>query len=298
MEYVIFHIEGGIGKNILATAVVKAIQKFYPNKKIVIVTAWADVWVNNPLVYRTYIFGALNYFYDEFVKDQESLVFMHDPYHETNHFYKREHLIETWCKLIGVPFNGETPELYLTPRETEFVKNSILGRVRNGKPLLVIQPNGGSQEAPYSWARDIPYSTAQEIVNFYSKDYQILQIKRESQPLLNGAIPLTLPLRQIFAILTFSDKRLFIDSFGQHAAAALNLPSVVTWVANSPKVFGYDIHTNIVTTAKEAFNTTKYSYLQPYNILGDVKEFPYDTNILFDKETILDALSNLDTKTI
>ena len=288
-NYVIFHIEGGIGKNIMATAVAKAIKKKYPERELIIVTAWEDVWFNHTDVSRVYKFGALSYFYEDMVKDNDSIIMMHDPYHSTEHIYGREHLIKTWCELFGLEFNNEEPELFLTPREIDFVRNQILGNIQ--KPIFIIQPNGGMQDLPYSWSRDIPFGIAQDIVNHYAKDFHIFQIKRENQPLLNNANALTLPLRQLFTVLLFSNKRLFIDSFGQHAAAALGLPSTVTWIINKPNVFGYDMHENIVSDVKETFNTTKYSYLSPYNITGAVNEYPYDTRNILDINKILDALT-------
>jgi hypothetical protein len=51
---------------------------------------------------------------------------------------------------------------------------------------------------------------------------------------------------ELFSMLTVSSKRFLIDSSLQHAAVAINLPSVVFWVGTSPQVFGYDMHTNIV----------------------------------------------------
>ena len=290
MGYIVFHIEGGIGKNIMATAVAKAIKNKYSDKKIIIVTAWEEVWLNNPIIERVYKFGALNYFYEDIIKDKDSIIFMHDPYHTTNHIYGREHIIKTWCELFNIEYNNEKIELYFTPREIDYVKNQVLKGIN--KPIFIIQPNGGMQDLPYSWARDIPNSIAQEIVNNYANNYHILQIKRENQILLNNTNPLTLPLREAFITLMFSEKRLFIDSFGQHAAAALGLPSTVAWIINKPEVFGYDIHTNIVSNIAEKYKTTKYSYLQPYNITGAINEYPYDTRELFDKNIILDALAS------
>ena len=51
-KHIIFHIEGGIGKNIMATAVAKAIKKAHPDRKLIIVSPWAAVWVNNPDIHR------------------------------------------------------------------------------------------------------------------------------------------------------------------------------------------------------------------------------------------------------
>jgi hypothetical protein len=67
-----------------------------------------------------------------------------------------------------------------------------------------------------------------------------------------------------------------MDSFAQHVAAALNLSSVVLWVVNSPKVFGYNIHTNIIANPETKKSDIRASYLNKYNIGGELVEFPYD----------------------
>ena len=289
MSYIIFHIEGGLGKNIAATAVAKAIKKKHPEKELIIVTAWEEPWHNNPDIYRIYKFGTLNYFYDDFVKDKDSMIFMHDPYHTTPHIYGTEHLIKTWCELFDIPYDNEQPEIFLTPREIDYAKNQILVGIQ--KPILLIQTNGGQQDLPYSWNRDLPMQLAQEIVNANAEKYHVIQIKSEKQLALNNVQHLTRPFREVFAVMLFSQKRLFIDSFAQHAAAALGLPSVVTWITNKPNVFGYDMHDNIVSDVEETYKTTKYSYLSPYNITGAINEYPYDTRQLFDINKIMDALA-------
>ena len=66
----IFHIEGGIGKNILATAVVSSLKAADPERKIVVVSAWPQVWFNNPDVYQVFPFGQLANFYKIYIQNQ------------------------------------------------------------------------------------------------------------------------------------------------------------------------------------------------------------------------------------
>ena len=82
-----------------------------------------------------------------------------------------------------------------------------------------------------------------------------------------------------------------MDSFAQHVAATLNLPSVVLWVVNSPKVFGYDVHTNIVANPETKQSDIRAAYLSKYNISGELVEFPYkNENEIFDIAKIVEAL--------
>ena len=50
----VFHIEGGIGKHIAATAVIECYKKNYPDTNIIVVCAWPEVFLNNPFIYRHY----------------------------------------------------------------------------------------------------------------------------------------------------------------------------------------------------------------------------------------------------
>ena len=71
MASTIFHIEGGIGKNIAATAVTAAYKKANPKRKIIVVTAWPEIWIKNPDIARFYSIGNTPYFYQDVIKDKD-----------------------------------------------------------------------------------------------------------------------------------------------------------------------------------------------------------------------------------
>jgi len=93
-------------------------------------------------------------------------------------------------------------------------------------------------------------------------------------------------------LVIHSDKRVLIDSSLQHAAAALKLPSVVLWNGTSPKVFGYDMHTNIETLKSHNFKLPG-SYLFDFDFNGVEHEYPFtESDDLFDIDKIFDAIEN------
>ena len=47
---IIFQIEGGLGKSIMATAMVKVIKNHYKDSTLIVVTPYPDVFLNNPQV--------------------------------------------------------------------------------------------------------------------------------------------------------------------------------------------------------------------------------------------------------
>lgn len=286
-KYAILQIEGGVGKNVMATAVVRAINKSYPKHKIVVVTAHSDVWLNNQRIHKVHKFGTLSYFYNEYVRDKDSLLFLQDPYKTTDYIYRRRHVSEIWCDLCKVTWDGETPELYFTQLENDFC-SSMIGK--DERPIFMINAFGGAPEQlhKYSWARDIPPVVAQEIVDRMSKKFRVIQIRRTDQISLNNAESYEVNLRQSMLMLFQSDRRLLIDSLMQHAASAFGLKSTVLWICNSPISLGYSIHDNIYGNFTPA--DLKNSVYEPYDIVGDPTQLATAPSDMFNVDNIIKSL--------
>ena len=289
MKNIIFNIEGGIGKSIMATAVCEAIKKKYPNDNLIVLTSYPEVFICNPHIYRCYNHNQLSYFYNEYIEDGNFLAFFHNPYLETNFIKCKEHLLKTWCSMFDVPYKNEQPKLYLSQREKDFYQRQFYSE----KPIFVIQTNGGgsNQEIKYSWARDIPVSVAQQVVNEFANEYNILHIRRKDQIPLQNTTPVEADFRALFGLINMSEKRLFMDSFGQHTAKALGLDSVVCWIANLPSQFGYNNNVNILSNAETKNPELKKSFITKYNIGGDLTEFPYNSEVdIFNVAEIIEAI--------
>jgi hypothetical protein len=292
--YSIFHIEGGIGKNILATAVISSLKSTDPERNIIVVTAWPQVWFNNPNVYQIYPIGQSANFYKNFIKDKDTKIFRIDPYHTEDYILNKRHLIDIWCDLVGAKNNGVGPKLFFSPLELQSIQNKILNGVT--KPIFLLHTNGGGagpHARPYSWYRDLPIQNAQEIVEYFKNDYHIYQLGYEGQVKLQGTNPLQLDTREVLATPLFCRKRLLIDSFSQHAAMAFGQKSVVCWVGNKPEVLGYDFHINIKPNVEPVFDTLHSSYLDDADIGGNPIQFPYDRLKIFDSNEIINNLINL-----
>lgn len=292
LMYSIFHVEGGIGKNILATSVIESLKKSDPEREIIVVTAWPAVWFNNPNISQIYPLGQVANFYKKFIKNQDVKVFRQDPYHTEDYILNRKHLINIWCDLIGVENKSQGPNLHFSPLELQSVQLKMLSGAQ--KPIFLLHSNGGGQSGrPYSWYRDIPIQNLQDIVEYFKNDYHIYQIGYENQLMIEGCHRLTLDTREILASVIFCRKRLLIDSFSQHAAAALGQKSVVCWVGNKPEVLGYASHINVVPNIEPKFDTLHSSYLDDADISGNPIQFPYDRLKIFDSNEIINKLIEL-----
>ena len=286
---IILQVDGGIGKSIAATAVCKAIKTQYPKADLIVISGYPDVFSPNPNVKMSLGYSNLNYFYPQYVEGQDAIFMLQNPYLETDFIYQRGHLIKVWCEMFGIKYNGELPEIFLTGKEkTQFGKMFV-----SPKPILAIQTNGGipNQTDKYSWPRDLPMNTAQTVVNAMAQDYNVVHIRRQDQLTLQNVYPVQAEFRALAVLISMSTKRLFIDSFAQHTAAALGLPSVVCWIANLPSQFGYEMHTNLIANPPTLPPEFRYSVFSKYNITGQVTEFCYrDEDEIFDADTIIEAL--------
>jgi ADP-heptose:LPS heptosyltransferase len=297
-KYSIFHVQGGLGKHIAASAVAKCIKNNYPSRKLIVVSVYTDVFMNLPFVDRVYQLNNTNYFYQNYIENQDSLIFHNEPYFTTDHIHKKLPLIQTWCKMYGLNYNGESPELIFNPLQKKLSKEVW---VKDKKPTMVIHTNGGliaPDAKSYMWARDMPFDIAQQIVDKYHKKYTIYQATKMNSPKLINATPIQfdeqtqLSTLEFLSLILHSDKRILIDSCLQHAAAALKLPSVVLWNGTSPKVFGYDMHTNIETVKPHNFKLPG-SYLFDFDFNGSEHEYPFNENEdLFDIDKIFESIEN------
>lgn len=292
-KYSIFHVQGGLGKHIAATAVAKCIKNNHPHRKLIVVCVYADVFMNLPFVDRVYQLGNTSYFYQNYIENEDSVLFHQEPYFTTDHIHKRLPLIQTWCKMYGLEYHGESPELIFNPLQKKIAKDVW---VKDKKPVMVLHTNGGliaPDARPYLWARDMPFDIAQQIVDRYHKKYTIYQCTKNNSLKLVNATPIQfddktqLSTMEYLSIILHSDKRILIDSCLQHAAAALKLPSVVLWNGTSPKVFGYDMHKNIETVKPQNFKLPG-SYLFDFDFNGVEHEYPFDENEeLYDIDQII-----------
>jgi hypothetical protein len=292
-KYVVWHIEGGLGKNVAATALVSSIKKKYSDRKLILVVSYPEVFLNHPDIHRVYKIGMTSYFYDDYIKEKDTIIFRHEPYFQSDHIMRKKHLIENWCDLLGIQYTDQPPVLY-----PNMIQQDFSFYWKREKPVMVIHSNGGpmNQEGLYSWTRDIPYGVVAAIVERYNKDYHIIQVGRDTRQAVPGVefIDKSMTNFELFSLLTFSKKRVLIDSSLQHAAAAMGLPSTVLWVGTSPNNFGYKIHNNVVANPPKGNVKRIDSYLFDYSFDGIPHECPYsNVDEMFNISNIFKAIDKV-----
>jgi len=298
-KYCIFQVAGGLGKNIAATAVAQAIKKNHPGRELVCLVSWPELWANLPFVYRAFPLGNVQYFYDEYVDGKDSLFFLQEPYFTTPHINKTHRLVESWCMMYGLAYDGEQPVLRINAEQKKAIRNFYEPKFE-GKPFLLIHTNGGlfTNERAFCWARDLPFDVATKVADHFKKSHFIMQVTRPTSPKIPDVFVRNEQLSntELCGLVELTDKRLLIDSSLQHAAAAFGLPSTVLWNATSSVIFGHSIHDNIQAKEKPK-KSLPGSYLFDYQFDGNENEFPYEEEDLKDLYNIDQIIASLESQT-
>lgn len=293
---IIIPIAGGIGKCIAGTAFVKAVKKQYPESKIIVSSPYPSVFKHHPDISETILIDAeRNSIFAKYCKDQEFKIFIMDPFLHNEFITETNHIIPIWCKSNDIKYNGEKSEIFLTDNEKDYYSNFFMFD-KLEKPILAMQVSGGNLapniQPGYNWARDLPQETVVKIIEEYRDYYTIINIKREDQQGYNDTIECNSNIRSIAYLLLNSEKRLFIDSFAQHMAAALNLPSTVCWVTTNPIVFGYDIHDNVFANPHNVDFVTETPTYSRYELNESIVDLPWEkTEDIFDVNKIFQSLN-------
>jgi hypothetical protein len=294
-KYSIFQIQGGLGKHIAATAVAQVIKRTYPDRELVVLCAWPELWANLPFVYRVFPLGNTAYFYEEFVNEKDSLFFIQEPYFTTTHINKTHKLVESWCMAYGLEYKGEQPVLKINAEQKKAIRNFYEPKFE-GKPFLLLHTNGGlfTNERPFCWSRDMPFDVATKVAQHFKKSHFIMQLTRPASPKIPDVFVRNEQLSntELCGLVELTDKRLFIDSSLQHAAAAFKLPSTVLWNATSSVIFGHSLHTNIQAKEKPSKSLPGSVYFD-YSFDANEHEFPYeeeDLKDLYSLDQIIDSL--------
>jgi hypothetical protein len=298
-KYVIAQCQGGLGKHVIFTAFLQVVQKAHPTSKIIVVCAWPELFASLPFVHRVFPLGNTQYFYSEYIEDQNSMIYAQEPYFWPTHINKTHSLIETWCLMYGLKYDGEQPVIKINAEQKKAIRNFYEPKFE-GKPFLLIQSNGGlfTNERGYCWSRDLPFDVATKVANHFKKSHFVMQLTRPSSPKIPDVFVRNEQLSnvELAGIVELSDKRLLIDSCCQHMAAAFGLQSTVLWNATSSTIFGHKLHTNIQAKEKPK-KSLPGSYLFDYQFDNNPEEFPYEDEDLGELYNIDQIIASLEAQT-
>lgn len=252
---IVFIVQGGIGRNFCATAVIRNLKKKYPLKDIFVFASCPDVFMKNPSVKRVYSLGNVAYFQEEFIHSSKSIIIDVEPYRHSAYIYKEKHFTECWCDLIDVECDSIKPEIFFNIAEEELAKDYLR---RFDRRMILIQGQGGKiPEQPTvkdrlvakssMFRRNLPDQVIQKITDgLIELGFMVGAVCTKNQFLPRGAEKVEHPIRAIAALVPHVAGVISIDSFLLHAVACFkDVPAIGLWGGTSSEVLGYPWQKNL-----------------------------------------------------
>lgn len=305
MSRLIAKVDGGLGKNIMFTSLLRRLKEKYTNE-IHLSTSYPPVFMNNSLVTSLNEFHKIDF--KSIKKDLETFLCFEEPYSNKSFIKKEKHLLETWSDLLGLDNSQKgmdcKPELFFSEqdkKEFEILYNTIRLEI-NDSPFILIQLTGGQSPISYDQGgssntfnyskedlqRAYPMHLVVKLVKELRKAFPKHVLMRYGLP--NEVLPFDIkydmynPPAMGYKYFSSLSKRAYkvitIDSSLQHLAAAAEVPSYVIWGETSPEHFGYNMHINITEKQED---TCSY-----WHAIGE-----YNNNVIFpSSEKILDIIKS------
>jgi len=257
MEHLLFRSSGGLGKQISATRVVKQLKFKFPDSIIHVQTSYPEAFTNLKFVDKFFPLSPVPYFYEE---HKNFKVIEAEPYLNLEYRQGKKHIVDAWCEMLGLDIPKEKYGIIELDEQEKNIIETIFRNLKLAVPLVAVQFTGGTsyytpQDANdpsrMKHYRDVPHPIAQKIVDgIVQKGKAVIQIALPTEKKLQNCLYLPdnqiMSPRNLFAILDKCIGGIFIDSFCQHAWAALGKKdAVVLWGGTNPVNLGYENNINL-----------------------------------------------------
>ena len=275
MELNTYIVEGGVGKNVAFTSLIPKLAK-KDGQKIQIHTPYMDCFVFNPDILT--VFGDTSSFNHPNILKSNNIYYC-EPY-KSNFIFGKEHLIQSYCNLLGVEYDETVvPKLYTSNYKER--ANDWLIKNKIGK-YMMIQFSGG--QSPIGWnttnsyhnnnpGRNYPPHLAKQVIKKLHQSYTnltIIDCTLTNEPGFKGTIKCDQPYFIVHELLKEAEGFIGIDSCLNHFSASTGTPGVVIWGSTKWTQFGYTHNTNLQYFMEpNNWNTSKYDGRDPRNIMVD-----------------------------
>ena len=287
-------VEGGLGKNVMFTALVPELKKKY--EEVYVVSPYFDVFKACSGVTDAFQFGA-GTLYQELVLDPDMDVLWKEPYSNQKFIKKECHLFEAWAEELGIklekPGMDYKPNLDRIADEYPQIAKLAEDKAKEFGKFIIVQFCGG--QSPLGPQQDqngnpIPYNDQQEAIkrNYYKgqklvdalkkeyPDHKILHYALPNEPAYEGAEKIQVPYLTYALLAEKADKIVCTDSSLQHLSTGHCKDITVLWGETRPEHFGYSCNRNI--GAKHVLNSQPY--FKPLGVSPSVVRFPEPEEII------------------
>jgi len=280
-------IDGGIGKNIMFTAMINELSK---NEDINIVTAYPDIFYKLKGINKVFEHPMMNS--KKFI-ECTSKVEGFDPYKSNILIQPEKHLLEHWCNGYRIDYEkiDSRPRISELSEEVQKEVKKALDNIKGD--FIIVQFTGGQsplgfnpKESKYNqgtmhFQRNYPMPYAHKLVQRIKEKYPDLNIINYSLPnehdLIPGTERISIPYIGYKEVIQKAKAYIGIDSSLLHIAASTDTPGIGLWGGVPYWQFSWE-GTEVLT-----------------NFKGNVKEFdPFDPHyISIDTKKILKELEKI-----
>jgi ADP-heptose:LPS heptosyltransferase len=269
--------DGGVGDAICATPMIESAKKNFPNKTIVVGSAYAEMLEGNPNIDHLYSLGYPGDLFERWVKPlkQYGSVIKRDIYNECAHKLFPGPLSMIWCHLYNVPYTSDDCKIYLTDRE-DYEARQFLSTFP--RPVIIIHPSGArllfDPKTQITPNKDWFPENWEILVNELNKEYDIIQVGGKQEVEIPGVTTYLMgstSLRQTAALLKNCLTYVCIDSFVGHCGAGVGKRGVVLFGRSNPYIAGHALNKNI--WVKNSCELNDMHCGRPQGYFGDSEMF-------------------------
>jgi len=251
IPYVCIFLDFGNGDHLMATVAIRNLRKKYPTIPIIVACVYPDMLLNNPNITTLYRLGTHTDLYEKWVKPATSVdqVYNIKIYERPWQRLYEKPISRLMCEMIKVPFDSDTPEIFLTESEEEFGIDFIQSYK---KPVIIIQtesarpPLQGNKKMINE--KDMVGDWWDNFIAIINDEYDVIQVGCSEEKSVKGIKTNLLgktTMRQTFSIVKHCHSFVCIDSILGHIGPAVGKKGIVLFGRSPIKTLSHAFNDNI-----------------------------------------------------
>lgn len=292
MKKCLINVEGGLGKNVMLTSILKDFKETKGYDEIYVISPYHDVFKACSVVTDAFppMQGTL---YQELVLDEDCDVYWKEPYSNQKFIKKQCHLFDAWAEEFGFELSGSAntyvPQMDKIEDEYPAVKNAAERYLNEwNHNFCIVQFNGG--QSPLGPMKDqngnpIQYNAQMEAIkrNYFKGDKIVKMLKEKygeectivhfalpNEPTIEGTVKVEVPYLTYHLLAKEAKAIVCTDSSLQHLATGVNDNITVIWGETRPEHFGYYCNNNVC--AQHVLNSQPY--FKPLGVSPSIVRMP------------------------
>jgi len=255
----LFNLEGGVGKHLQFSSLVKPLYEKY-KKKLIIYSGYPEIFN-----FDEHVADSKNYAYDTFFDNYYQWfqnfdkIFYHDPY-KSDWLKGDKHVVKKWSEMYEVEINDVRPSFFINKeREKKLfdiiknIGNYILLQFTGGQGIIQSGYNKHNFGRNYKQGQDLIYllqdAFPQHGLIIFGHDNERQEYVGETKYKDSAGAALFCNREDFLILSKYCKFFISIDSALQHMCSnqKFNKKGIVLWGSTIPKMFGYDSNVNLVS---------------------------------------------------